>query len=130
MVRAPRFRLIQITRLQAFVLAAMLLGQARAEGIRFDNLQIPAVISTSRASHTFELEGLVVRPDDGQPHPLALLNHGSPMIDVSIPDVPAPESLNSRGARRIRGLSRKRSQQGVCRRRLTFRLDYRPAVGR
>jgi hypothetical protein len=39
----------------------------------------------------------VVRPDDGQPHPLALLNHGSPMIDVSIPDVPAPESLNSNG---------------------------------
>jgi dienelactone hydrolase len=78
MVRAPRFRLIQITRLQAFLLTVILLGQARAEGIRFDNLQIPAVISTSRGSHTFELEGLVVRPDDGQPHPLALLNHGSP----------------------------------------------------
>jgi dienelactone hydrolase len=78
MVRSPRFGLIQITRMQAFVLAVMLFGQARADAIRFDNLQIPAVIPTSQGSRTFELEGLVVRPDDGQQHPLALLNHGSP----------------------------------------------------
>jgi dienelactone hydrolase len=46
----------------------------RAEGIRTDELQIPAVISGA----TFKLEAIVVRPDDGQPHPLALINHGSP----------------------------------------------------
>jgi pimeloyl-ACP methyl ester carboxylesterase len=46
----------------------------RADGIRTDEAQIPAVISGA----TFKLEAIVVRPDDGQPHPLALINHGSP----------------------------------------------------
>jgi dienelactone hydrolase len=47
---------------------------ARAEGIRTDLLQIPAVIS----GQTYQLEAIVVRPDDAAPHPLAVLNHGSP----------------------------------------------------
>jgi dienelactone hydrolase len=46
----------------------------RAEGIRTDELQIPAVLSGA----TFKLEAIVVRPDDGGAHPLALINHGSP----------------------------------------------------
>ena len=49
-------------------------GQADAEGIRLDALQIPAIIAGS----SFEFEAIVVRPDDRQPHPLAVINHGSP----------------------------------------------------
>ena len=75
MRRAPRFRFVQITALLA-LFAMALAGQVRAEGVRLDVLQIPAVIAGSRG--TFALEAIVVRPDDGQPHPLALLNHGSP----------------------------------------------------
>jgi len=50
--------------------------QVRAEEIRLDALKIPALISGS--SGPVELDAMVVRPDDGLPHPLAVLNHGSP----------------------------------------------------
>ncbi|MBR1260846.1 MULTISPECIES: CocE/NonD family hydrolase [unclassified Bradyrhizobium] len=50
---------------------------ARAEGVRTDQLTIPAVIAGA-GSGTVRLEGIVVRPDDGAPHPLAIINHGSP----------------------------------------------------
>jgi dienelactone hydrolase len=66
--------LIRIGLLQALFVAVAALGPARAEGIRFEPLQIPAVIAGS----TFRLEAIVVRPDEAQPHPLALINHGSP----------------------------------------------------
>jgi dienelactone hydrolase len=48
---------------------------ARAEDIRFDALNIPVTIS---GSGRVELEAMVVRPDDRLPHPLVVLNHGSP----------------------------------------------------
>jgi dienelactone hydrolase len=48
--------------------------RARAEGVRQEPLQIRTVIS----GRSYTLEGLVVRPDDNAPHPLALINHGSP----------------------------------------------------
>jgi dienelactone hydrolase len=50
----------------------------RADEIRLDALKIPADISGPKGPATFALEAIVVRPDDGQAHPLALLNHGSP----------------------------------------------------
>lgn len=50
-------------------------GERAADGVRLDGLQIPAAIPGSK---TFALEAIVVRPDDGAPHPLALINHGSP----------------------------------------------------
>jgi hypothetical protein len=56
-------------------LAAISLGEVRAEGVRRETLQIAAAISGSK---TYSLEALVVRPDDGEPHPLAVINHGSP----------------------------------------------------
>jgi dienelactone hydrolase len=56
-------------------LAAISLRPARADGVRWEALQIPAAISGSK---TYSLEALVVRPDDGEPHPLAVINHGSP----------------------------------------------------
>jgi dienelactone hydrolase len=60
-----------------FLVALLALGplqRAQAEGIRQDGLQIPAVIG----GRTYQLEALVARPDDGPPHPLALISHGSP----------------------------------------------------
>jgi dienelactone hydrolase len=58
----------------AAVAVALPIVHARAEGIRQEPLQIRAVIS----GRPYTLEGLVVRPDDNAPHPLALINHGSP----------------------------------------------------
>jgi dienelactone hydrolase len=69
-----RFGLLGATLLLALVSA----GQDRAEGIRLDALKIPAVISGPGRPASVELEAIVVRPDDGMPHPLAVLNHGSP----------------------------------------------------
>ena len=50
----------------------------RAEDIRLDALNIPAVVSGSSGAAPGALEAMVVRPDDRLPHPLAVLNHGSP----------------------------------------------------
>jgi dienelactone hydrolase len=47
----------------------------RAEDIRLDTLNIPVTVS---GSGRVELEAMVVRPDDRLPHPLVVLNHGSP----------------------------------------------------
>jgi len=52
------------------------LAQARAEELRFDTIQIP--VSAPGGIRSVELEAMVVRPDDGVAHPLAVLNHGSP----------------------------------------------------
>lgn len=49
---------------------------ARAEELRFDPIRIP--VSEPGGSRALELEAIVVRPDDGLAHPLAVLNHGSP----------------------------------------------------
>ena len=51
-------------------------ASARAEEIRLEALRIPAVIPGSSA--TVELDAIVLWPDDRLPHPLAVLNHGSP----------------------------------------------------
>jgi dienelactone hydrolase len=67
----------------AIVAAACLTAHVRAEGIKQEPLQIPAVIG----GRTYRLEGLVVRPDDNQPHPLALINHGSPRDADDRPDM-------------------------------------------
>jgi dienelactone hydrolase len=48
----------------------------RAEDIRLDALNIP--VSGSGGAASVVLEAMVVRPDDRLPHPLVVLNHGSP----------------------------------------------------
>ncbi|MEW6639735.1 MAG: CocE/NonD family hydrolase [Pseudomonadota bacterium] len=48
---------------------------AAAEGLRTEPLTLRAAIP---GAGTVELEAMVVRPDDGAPHPLAIINHGSP----------------------------------------------------
>jgi dienelactone hydrolase len=62
----------------ALLAMAVSAAPGRADEIRLDALKIPAVISGPKGAATFALEAIVVRPDDGQPHPLAVLNHGSP----------------------------------------------------
>ena len=49
---------------------------ARADELRFEPIRIP--VSEPGRSRALELEAIVVRPDDGLAHPLAVLNHGSP----------------------------------------------------
>ena len=66
------FRCFGAAVLLAFILAAS------AEEIRLDALKIPVVISGSSGPASVALEAIVVRADDGLPHPLAVLNHGSP----------------------------------------------------
>ena len=55
---------------------ALPLAEVRAEELRFDTIQIP--VSAPGGFRSLELEAIVVRPDDGVAHPLAVLNHGSP----------------------------------------------------
>jgi len=62
---------------------AALPERALAEGIRQEPLQIRTVIS----GRPYALEGLVIRPDDNAPHPLALINHGSPRDADDRPDM-------------------------------------------
>jgi dienelactone hydrolase len=65
----------------AFVLALTVIVAAepgRTGEIRLDALNIPITVSGPGGSHSVELEAIVVRPDDGLAHPLAVLNHGSP----------------------------------------------------
>jgi dienelactone hydrolase len=65
----------QLARFAVFLLLFALLPTAgRTEELRFDALKIPV----SGPGGSLELEAIVVRPDDGAPHPLAVLNHGSP----------------------------------------------------
>jgi hypothetical protein len=67
----------------AAVAAALPIIHAQAEGIRQEPLQIRTVIS----GRPYLLDGLVLRPDDDAPHPLALINHGSPRDADDRPDM-------------------------------------------
>jgi dienelactone hydrolase len=74
-MRSRRFPTAFLLALVAIISSAT---QGRADEIRLDALKIPAVISGSRGPESVGLEAIVLRPDDGRPHPLAVLNHGSP----------------------------------------------------
>ena len=74
-----RSQSLAVALLLALVASAISVGQACAEEIRLDALKIPAVISGSNGPATYQLEAIVLRPDDRLPHPLAVLNHGSPL---------------------------------------------------
>ncbi len=80
MISTTRLRLVATCLLSALVAIACSAGQVRAEGIRQDALKIPAVIAGPTRATSVALEAIVVRPDDGQSHPLAILNHGSPRL--------------------------------------------------
>jgi dienelactone hydrolase len=73
-----RFKSLAVALLVALVASVISGGRTWAEEIRLDAVKIPAVISGSNGSVTYQLEAIVLRPDDMVPHPLAVLNHGSP----------------------------------------------------
>jgi dienelactone hydrolase len=64
------------TALLVAVAATVSATPGRAEDIRLDALNIP--VSGSGGAASVVLEAMVVRPDDRLPHPLVVLNHGSP----------------------------------------------------
>ena len=78
-----RLRFFATCLLVSLIATASLAGSVRADGLREDALKIPAVIADRSGS--VELEAIVVRPDDGQPHPLAIINHGSPRLPEERP---------------------------------------------
>jgi dienelactone hydrolase len=80
MITTMRIKLLATRLLSTLIAMASLAGQVWAEGLRQDALKIPAVIAGPMGSTSVELEAIVVRPDDGQSHPLAILNHGSPRM--------------------------------------------------
>lgn len=74
-----RHRLIvRIVLVAALAVFAPSVVAARAEGIRLDEMQILVPNVGMRGDAIVVLNAIVLRPDDGQPHPLAMLNHGSP----------------------------------------------------
>jgi dienelactone hydrolase len=77
------------TALLLMVAATVSATSGRAEDIRLDALNIP--VSGSGGAASVVLEAMVVRPDDGLPHPLVVLNHGSPR---SADDRPAMTPLS------------------------------------
>jgi dienelactone hydrolase len=64
--------------LLALVGFATSIASGWAEGIRLDALKVPVPNVGASGPATAQLDAIVLRPDDGQAHPLVLLNHGSP----------------------------------------------------
>jgi dienelactone hydrolase len=83
MSKSTPIKLLATCLLMVLIATVSLAGQVRADGLRQDALKIPAVIAGG--SGAVELEAIVVRPDDGQPHPLAIINHGSPRLPEQRP---------------------------------------------
>ncbi|EME68458.1 dienelactone hydrolase [Paramagnetospirillum caucaseum] len=57
-----------------FLVLLLLAGSARAAGLVEEDVAIKAAFRDG----PLDLEGLVVRPDDGRRHPLVVLSHGAP----------------------------------------------------
>jgi len=83
MSTTTRFRLLATGLLASLIATVLPVSQVRSDGLRQDVLKIPAVIAGRSGS--VDLEAIVVRPDDGQPHPLAIINHGSPRLPEDRP---------------------------------------------
>lgn len=58
-----------------FAVLLALAAPARAAGLVEESVGLPVSFGRGR---TLTLDALVIRPDDGRPHPLAVLNHGAP----------------------------------------------------
>ncbi len=71
----------RLSRLIAAILAGALAGAcASSFGIREEAMKLPASFASPSGVKTFNLEALVLRPDDDQRHPLAIINHGTPAM--------------------------------------------------
>lgn len=84
-IPAGRIRVYEAIFLLALAVMTGSTEQGWAEAIRLDALKIPAVNSGSGGPAAIGLEAIVLRPDDGLPHPLAVLNHGSPRLASARP---------------------------------------------
>src|SRR5271165_4417590 len=62
-----------ISRIVVVVLTLVVAGSARAQDLVESELRIPMKEAGKKG-----LEAVMVRPNDGAAHPLALLNHGAP----------------------------------------------------
>ena len=60
------------------LLSLALPASAHAAGLIEERTELPAVFHTLFGDSTHRLDALIVRPDDGIPHPLAIINHGAP----------------------------------------------------
>ena len=74
MSEARRPQSLLAATLAALLAVIVCAGPIRAAELVQERLTIPAVVDGSRV----ELDALVMRPDDQRPHPLAVINHGSP----------------------------------------------------
>jgi hypothetical protein len=77
---ATSFRLSGTAVLLTLIVIATSSGQGRAEEIRLDEVKIPVIIPGSSGS-----AAIVLRPDDGLPHPLAVLNHAHREMRATAP---------------------------------------------
>ncbi len=73
-----RFGIFPASFLMALVAVALSAAPSRGQEIRQEALTIPALVSGLGGPASVELEAIVLRPDDRLPHPLAVINHGSP----------------------------------------------------
>jgi len=74
-----------------------LAGPASATGLIEEDITLTATFEGRRARAVLDLEALVVRPDDGLPHPLVVLNHGAPRQADDRPGMhPRRHVLNAR----------------------------------
>lgn len=83
-----RYRLLIRTVFVA-ALAALALSvlPARAAAVRLDEMQILVPNFGMPGDSIVVLDAIVLRPDDGQPHPLAMINHGSPRSAADRPSM-------------------------------------------
>jgi dienelactone hydrolase len=64
--------------LLALLVVIASVGVGLADAIRLDALKIPVPNEGGEGPSVALLDAIVLRPDDGQAHPLVILNHGSP----------------------------------------------------
>ncbi|HXP97014.1 MAG TPA: CocE/NonD family hydrolase [Telmatospirillum sp.] len=53
-----------------------------AAGLIEDSITLPARFEGTFGSYTANLDALVIRPNDSTPHPLAVINHGTPVSSI------------------------------------------------
>lgn len=75
----------------AFIFAA---PSARAAGLIEESVMLPASFEGIFGADTVKLEALIVRPDDDQRHPLAVIAHGTPRDHTTLSRV-RPERMRA-----------------------------------
>jgi dienelactone hydrolase len=64
----------------AVVLSLFFGPAAKAAALIVDSIKLPATFSGTFGTDTIVLDAIVVRPNDAERHPLAVINHGTPRI--------------------------------------------------